>query len=256
LENTKTYIQKEIINKPIDINIGPGTRVCLIKYGEKKYICLSYANHLFTDGPFVLRFWFLVSTYYRFGYFISSNFLLRYVNYKYEINKTQKDVIKYINDNYLNEKEDIKYWKKTLHKAKYRFDFGIQPNLKYNQTEGSRIYFKLDKNLIKKIVKETKSRDFIVLYALFNCWLHKTFLKDDICTYYATSILPKNFIVCGFYATSMLMRVLFKNGHSFYDIVNIISNKRKVERTKKFLPFSYRIIPDYVIKLNPYFQIS
>ena len=238
LENTKTYIQKEIINKPIDVNVGPGTIACLIKYGKKKYVCLSYGNHLFVDGPFVLKFWFLVSTYYRFGHFISSNFLIRYINYKYGIDKSQKDVIKYINDNYLTEEKDLKYWNGVLNGCTYKFDFGVQPNLKYNQTEGGRAYFKLDKYLIKKIVKETKSRDFVVLYALFNCWLHKTFLKDDICTYYATSILPRNFTICGFYVTSMLMRVLFKNSYSFYDIVNIISNKRKIERKKKFLSFT------------------
>jgi amino acid adenylation domain-containing protein len=251
------YIQKKIVNLETDVNVGPGTRSVLCKYGDNKHILVSFGHHLFIDGPYVVFFLNLIATFYRLrGYYLSRRIIAKIIHTKYNLEQTQEDVIEHIRKNYSKEKEakDIEYWRGVLHGAKYHFDFGMPQNLEYSRTKGARVLFEFDSELysmVKETVESTNSTTFVVLYAIFNCWMSRVFSKQDICSTYMTSVLPKGFFVCGLYAKMMLMRVCLNDKSTFTSVVDNISGKRKIERNMRWLSFSKLVkeLKDYKISL-------
>jgi amino acid adenylation domain-containing protein len=251
------YLQKEIINRETDVNVGPGTRSVLCKYGENKFILVCFGHHLFIDGPYVVFFLNLIATFYRLrGYYLSRRLIAKVIHTKYNLERTQEDVIEYIKKNYSKKKEvkDIEYWRGVLRGANYHFDFDMPQNLEYSRTKGTRVPFEFDSELysmVKETVESTKSTTFVVLYAIFNCWMSRVFSKKDICSTYVTSVLPKGFFVCGLYGTYMLMRVCLDDKSTLTSVINHISKKRKVERNMRWLSLSKLVkqLKDYNISL-------
>ena len=248
-EKVVEFVQTKIINFGIDVHTGPGIRLGICKYGEDKHIAFSVANHLFVDGPYALFYWRVVATFYRL-WFIPKWIVSMMIHHKYPLDKTQENFIKYIDKNYpeTQKVKDVDYWKNALRDCNYKFDFGIPPKKKkmLEKDVGKRVYFEFNRELyelVKKIVRGNETTGFIVLYAIYNCWMRMVFSKKDICSSYATSILPKNTFLCGLYATPMFMRVKFNENSTLTDIVNIVSNKRRVERNMKLLSFN-RIVND------------
>lgn len=173
-DGTKGDIDTIIKNfiKPFDLGEGPLFRIGLIKFSKKNWMIFD-VHHIIADGASL--------------HFLMDEFITLYRSETLTELKIQyKDYAKWQMDFFKSEKlmEQKKYWLNEfngdLPVLNLTYDF-LRPEIL--DTNGDRVYFKIDKNkskMINDIAKTYISTPYIVLFAAYYILLAKYSNQEDI----------------------------------------------------------------------------
>lgn len=206
--------------QPFDLHTAPLFRNCLVKTGTDKYLLLTDMHHIITDGASIN--------------IITSELLDLYQGKELDSLQIQyKDFALWQDElfrkGYLKKQEE--YWLEQFKTPFSPLELPIdyRKSGKSLSNRGGTLIFQVGEdttNILKKLVSETKTTLFILLYTAFTVLLHRYTGKEDIVvgTVISGRSRPELEHMIGMFINTLAIRNFIEGNNTFEEVLETIKN--------------------------------